>query len=141
MQVIIEAWRRGRRGPGRWGCVALVCLLIVEAAAAQSIGYQDVPIGRSWPRSIGINPITNQVYLTTTSGIYPPTGFTLTVVNATSRTISRVIPFQGIPGELAVDPSTNRVYVVNGSSVVIFDGVSGDEQGNIRFYEPLYAVA
>ena len=141
MQVIIEAWRKGRRGAGRWVCGALVCLLIVEGAAAQSIGYQDVPIGRSWPRSIGINPITNQVYLTTTSGIYPPTGFTLTVVNASSRTISRVIPFQGIPGELAVDPSANRVYVVNGSSVVIFDGASGDVKGNIRFKEPLSAVA
>ena len=108
---------------------------------AQPTGYQDIPIGRSWPRSIGINPITNQVYLTTTSGIYPPTGFTLTVVNASSGSISRVIPFRGIPGELAVDPSTNQVYVINGSSVVVFDGASGDEKGSIRFTEPLYALA
>lgn len=84
--------------------------------------------------------MTSQIYLTTTSGIYPPTGFTLTVVNASSRTISRVIPFQGIPGELVVNPITNQVYVINGSSVVIFDGSSGDETGNIRLTEPLYAV-
>src|SRR5439155_9627391 len=141
MQVIIQAWRKGRRGSVRWASGALVCLLIIEAAAAQSTGYQDIPIGHSWPRSIGINPTTNQVYLTTTSGLYPPTGFTLTVVNASSRTISRVIPFQGIPGELAVDPNTNRVYVINGSSVVIFDGASGDGKGIIRFEEPVYAVA
>ena len=52
-----------------------------------------------------------------------------------------MIPFRGIPGELAVDPSTNQVYVINGSSVVVFDGASGDEKGSIRFTEPLYAVA
>jgi len=141
LQVFIQAWRTGPRRLGRWGCGALVCLLLLEVAAAQSTGFQDIPIGRSWPRSIGINPITNQVYLTTTSGIYPPTGFTLTVVNASSGTISLVIPFRGIPGELAVDPGTNRVYVINGSSVAIFDGASGDEKGNIRFKEPLYDVA
>ena len=39
----------------RWASGALVCLLIIEAAAAQSTGYQDIPIGHSWPRSIGIN--------------------------------------------------------------------------------------
>jgi DNA-binding beta-propeller fold protein YncE len=140
LQVIIQAWRRGPRRLGRWVCGAFVCLLFLEGASGLPTGYQDLPIGHSWPRSIGINPITNKIYLTTTSGIYPPTGFTLTVVNASSRTISLVIPFQGIPGELAVNPNTDQVYVINGSSIAIFDGASGDETGNIRFKAPLYAV-
>jgi len=44
-------------------------------------------------------------------------------------------------GRIKQPQGTNQVYVINGSSVVVFDGASGDEKGSIRFTEPLYAVA
>jgi DNA-binding beta-propeller fold protein YncE len=78
--------------------------------------------------------------VTTTSGIYPPTGFTFTIINTSSEAISHVTPFRGIPGELAVDSRTDLVYVVNGSGVIIYDGASGNEKGSIPLGEPLYAL-
>ncbi len=119
----------------------MVCLLLVGCVNAQPITYHDIPIGRSWPRSIGINPLTNQIFVTTVSGIYPPTGFTLTIVNGSSETISLVIPFQGIPGELAVNPNTKEVFVINGSSILVYNSTTGSEAGKIQLRAPLYALA
>ncbi len=120
---------------------ALISLLLVGFANAQPITFHDIPIGRSWPRSVGIDPMTNQIFVTTASGIYPPTGFTLTLVNGSSETISLVIPFQGIPGELAVNPNAKEVFVVNGSSILVYNSTTGSAAGKIQLKAPLYALA
>jgi len=121
--------------------VLLISLLLVVRASAQPIIYHDIAIGRSWPRSIGIDPLTNQIFVTTASGIYPPTGFTLTIVNGSSETISSVIPFDGIPGQLAVNHNTKEILVINGSSILIFNSITGSGVGRIQVRAPLYALA
>jgi len=90
---------------------------------------------------LGINPLTNQIFMTTASGLYPPTGFTLTIFNGSSESISSVIPFKGIPGDLALNPNTGRVFVINGSSIAIFEGKTGGFVGAVPLGVPLYAVA
>lgn len=121
------------------------CLLalpmVFPVKAVWAAGHIDIPIGRSWPRSIAINPQTHQVFVTAVSGFYPPTGFSFAILNSTSNAITSVIPFAGIPGEMAVDEKTNTVFVVSESSVIVMDGTKGQMIGSFAVNVPIYAIA
>ncbi len=122
--------------------LAVLVLLSLAISPAQSTrSYYDIQIGRSWPRSIAVNSLTNQVFVTTASGIYPPTGFTITVINALNNSIQAVIPYPGIPGAMTVDTTKDAVYVINSSSIVVLDGRSDRITGSVRVNAPLYDVA
>ncbi len=121
--------------------IVLLLLTLSPVLGQSSTGYLDIQIGRSWPRSIAVNPLTNQVFVTTASGIYPPTGFTITAINAVNNSIQAVIPYPGIPGAMAIDTTTDALYLINSSSVVILDGRSNKITGSVRVNAPLYDVA
>ncbi len=119
----------------------LVLLSLVISPVLATGSYYDIQIGRSWPRSIVVNPMTNQVFVTTLSGIYPPTGFTITVIDITNNSITSVVPFPGIPGEMAIDLKTNTVFIINSTSIVVFDGTAKRITGSVNVRVPLYGVA
>ncbi len=122
--------------------LAALVLLSLAISQAQSTGsYYDIQIGRSWPRSIVVNPMTNQVFVTTLSGIYPTIGFTITVIDITNNSITSVVPYPGVPGEMAIDLRTNTVFIINSTSIVVFDGTTKRIVGSVNVMAPLYDVA
>jgi DNA-binding beta-propeller fold protein YncE len=121
--------------------LAMLSLAIPPALGQATGSYYDIEIGRSWPRSIAVNPLTNQVFVATLSGIYPPTGFTIAVIDATNNSIVSVVPYAGIPGEMTIDLKTDTVYIVNSTSIVVLDGTTKRITGSVNVKTPLYDVA
>jgi DNA-binding beta-propeller fold protein YncE len=125
-----------------WLAVSLLLILVMAGVqdATQGI-FTNIPVGRSWPRAVGVDPSRNEVYVTTFAGLYPPSGFTFTVLSSLNSSISAVVPFNGIPGDIAVNSITGKVYVVNGSSVEVFDARTRQFTSEIKLRAPLYSIA
>jgi YVTN family beta-propeller protein len=97
--------------------LAAITLTSVPPAAAEWV-TRSVSCG-DLPRAIGVNPITNRVYVAQEASASvlafdPVTGTTTT------------IPALNSPDAIAVNPVTNRVYVANqqSSSVTVIDGAT-----------------
>ncbi len=86
--------------------IALTVLCLPVHAFAQTV-VGTIPLGQS-PTSIAVNSQTNMVYATCQS----PT--TLKVVDGATNSLTATIPLNSIffaPAGIAVNPTTNRVYV------------------------------
>ncbi len=105
------------------GAVSLLVLLLasVPSSYAQSAGF-TIDYGRSWPRSMAVDPGRGVVYVDGESGIYPPTGFSFGIINASTHAVERVLPLNVTAGEMAIDESSGDVYVAGSKSIDVFAG-------------------
>ena len=89
----------------------------------------------SGPFSIGINPVTNTIYV---ANIF---NNTVTVINGATNATSTV-PVGSLPYAIAVDSVTNKIYVANegGNSVTVIDGATNATTTVSAGTEP-YAIA
>ncbi len=120
-------------------------LLVLIAALAVPVSALSAPVtisyGRSWPRSIVVDPTRALVYVDATSGIYPPTGFSFGVINATSHSVMGVLPLKVTPGDLAFDSGRDNVYVAGSDSVAVYSGGAGTFVGNLSLGRPILHIA
>lgn len=61
------------------------------------------------------------LYVDGVSGIYPPTGFSFGIINASTHAVERVLPLNVTAGEMAIDESSGDVYVAGSNSIEVFD--------------------
>ena len=105
----------------------------------------NVPVGRSWPRSIVINPGSDLIYVDAVSGFYPPVGYSFEVVKGSSGEIVNSVPFPGIPGEMAIDQANNVVYALgsnsSSNSIFVYNGAVGGFDRTITVGAPAYNIA
>lgn len=116
---------------------ALLLALVGGQPAASSPGGVTIPYGRSWPLSLAIDQSKGLVYFDATSGIYPPTGFSFGVINATSHLLVDAKPLDVVPGPVAFDSSMNRVFVAGSGSIEVFDAATRAFVGNISVGLPI----
>ena len=87
-----------------------------------------VPVGNG-PAAVAVNPVTDQVYIANYgngSGInFPGSGITVTVIDGATNATSTVSAGTS-PQAMAVNPVTDKVYVVNTGSgtVTVIDGAT-----------------
>ncbi len=98
-----------------------------EPVISESVGKPFLPVG-SYPVGIGINSVTNKLYVANQFSN------TVTVIDGNTNTIETTIPVDNFPYELEVNPYTNRIYVTNrGSNTVsVIDGSTNQRLSNIN---------
>src|SRR5579862_9488902 len=99
--------------------ISLTALLIQTSTtlAAPSV-VATIPLGPGpSPRMVAVNPTTNQVYVTTASGI--------TVINGATSFPTATIPMAS-PFDVAVNPATNLIYATNrgANNVAVINGTT-----------------
>lgn len=102
--------------------ISLLFFLVIVINQVYGVGVSitNLQIGNSWPRSLAIDPRQHILYVVTVSGIYPPSGFALIIIDAIGNRIIKVIPFNGFPGKLLFNQLNDELYLVNGTSICIF---------------------
>ncbi len=77
--------------------VTILLLAIFDTmASSQSQTVVNIPVGRSWPRSITINSVQDVVYVDAVSGFYPPAGFSFEVYQRLLRSDNQHRSVSGI---------------------------------------------
>lgn len=121
--------------------VVFLLALVAGQPAAASPGGLTIPYGRSWPLSLAIDQSKGLVYFDATSGIYPPTGFSFGVINATSHSVVDAKPLDVVPGPVAFDSARNLVFVAGSGSIEVFDAATRAFAGNISLGLPILDMA
>jgi len=131
----------------RAATVALVAVLLLGAyeTVPRPQVEVNIPDGRSWPRSVVIDPGSDTLYVDAVSGFYPPAGFSFDEINASSGQIIRGVPFPGVPGEMAMDQAHDVVYALgsnsSSNSIFVYNGSIGDFDRSIAVAAPAYDIA
>ncbi|MDA4124492.1 MAG: YncE family protein [Thaumarchaeota archaeon] len=113
---------------------ALLLLLVLLLSAATASGQKadsTIDYGRSWPRSMTVDPARGILYVDGMSGIYPPTGYSFGIVNVSTHLVERVLPLNVTSGEMTIDESSGDVYVAGYNSIEVFDGRTQEFARNI----------
>jgi YVTN family beta-propeller protein len=109
---MVSAYRGSLKHLEVWTCpvmlakfrAALIFCMVVAAFATPGWGQSvtgTIPVGVS-PKFVGLNPITNQIYVTNQGSN------TVTAVNgATHATVA--VPVDNVPASVAVNPATNSI--------------------------------
>jgi DNA-binding beta-propeller fold protein YncE len=82
---------------------------------------------------VAVSPATNLVYASYTGDNH------LHVINGETNTETTKVPIPNI-GQVAVNPATNRVYVVSGGKTVVLDGSTLAELGQINNFSSYLLV-
>src|SRR5215212_11671047 len=101
-----------------------------ETVSSEGVGKPFLPVG-SYPVGIGINSVTNKLYVANQFSN------TVTVIDGNTNIIETTIPVDNFPYDLEVNPYTNRIYVTNrGSNTVsVIDGSTNQRLSNINVGE------
>ncbi|HYA56015.1 MAG TPA: hypothetical protein VED22_04365 [Nitrososphaerales archaeon] len=117
----------------------LAILFIVQPASASTYPLTITP-GRSWPMFIVVDSARGLVYFDTTSGEYPPTGFSFGVINASSHEVTKVLPLDVDSGPLALDQETGDVYVAGNTTIAVFDAANQTFVSQINVGKPILSM-
>lgn len=101
----------------------------------------NIAYGRSWPRSIVVDPGRQLVYVDGMSGIYPPDGFSFGVVSLANQSLGTVLGLPGIAGELALDADSGIVYAAGQNSVTVIDVRNMTVERTITLKIPIFSIA
>jgi DNA-binding beta-propeller fold protein YncE len=106
----------------------LFVALFLFAQASNAATYPlNITPGRSWPLSIIADSSRGLVYFDTTSGEYPPTGFSFGIINTTTHAVTKILPLDVNPGAMTLNQKSGDVYVAGSTSIAVFDA------GNLSF--------
>ncbi|MBX7223287.1 MAG: YncE family protein [Blastocatellia bacterium] len=95
-------------------------LLVIDANNQSILSQISVPSPDS-RASIGVNPLTNRIYL---GGARE-----LVVVNGETNAVVKSVPVGIFPADVAVNSETNRIYVLNGKGTGFFDNTVSVVEG------------
>jgi YVTN family beta-propeller protein len=97
-----------------------------EPIISESIGKPILPVG-SYPVGIGINPVTNKLYVANQFSN------SVTVIDGNTNNIESTIQVDNFPYDLEVNSYNNRIYVTNRGSdtVSVIDGSTNQRLSNI----------
>jgi len=122
-----------------------VVLLLLAPTLAQSAGAQSYPItiqyGRSWPLSIVVDSSRGLAYFDATSGIYPPEGVSVGIVNVTSHSVAHVLPLNSTPGPVVLDQGSGNVYIAGSQSIGVLGGTNRTSIRMIKVGYPILYLA
>jgi len=127
--------------------LVVILLLVTYETSTQSQVLVNIPVGRSWPRSIVIDPSSDLIYVDALSGFYPPVGYSFEEINGSSGAIINTVPFPGIPGEMTIDQANNVVYALgsnsssNSNSIFVYSASDGNFDRNISVNASAYNIA
>ena len=127
--VSLDAGSRGTRAMTKACSIVILALLLTQPAAAATYPI-TISYGRSWPLWVVVDSARGLAYVDATSGEYPPTGFSLGVINATSHSLIRTVPLDVFPGPMALDQATGSVFVAGNSSIEVFG--AGGANGEVK---------
>ena len=98
-----------------------------EQVISENVGKPFLPVG-SYPVGIGINSVTNKLYVANQFSN------SVTVIDGNTNTIETTIQVDNFPYDLEVNPYNNRIYVTNrGSNTVsVIDGSTNQRLSNIN---------
>jgi YVTN family beta-propeller protein len=84
-----------------------------------------IPLKDSFYRSLAVNAAMNRVYTVERATDFSTgtTTFFLTVIDGATNTVSATVPLLG-GRDLAVNPTTNHIYVLDDISVTVVDGAT-----------------
>ena len=101
-----------------------------EQIISENVGKPFLPVG-SYPVGIGINSVTNKLYVANQFSN------SVTVIDGNTNTIETTIQVDNFPYDLEVNPYNNRIYVTNrGSNTVsVIDGSTNQRLSNINVGE------
>ncbi len=134
----------GERGGGAAGtrAASLVFLALLLAQPTSTVSYPvTIAFGRSWPFSIVVDSGRGVAYVDASSGDYPPTGYLFGIINTTSHEVAQVLPLDEIPGPMAIDQASGRVFIAGNYSVEVFDAMIQNFTGFIQVGEPILNIA
>jgi YVTN family beta-propeller protein len=102
--------------------VALAVLGNAPPASAEPVVIATIPVG-NWPVRVGVNPLTNRIYVAN------DTGDSVSVIDGPTNTVVTTIPVGDWPRGVAVNMTTNRIYVANqhDNNVSVIDGATDTE--------------
>jgi len=86
---------------------------------------------------MAVNPVTNQIYVSTLSAIGNGPVVNVTVIDGATNTITKTISIPLLVSELAVDSARNLIYAMNISepgngNLAVIDGATGTVKGTIQ---------
>jgi DNA-binding beta-propeller fold protein YncE len=120
--------------------VALLSLFLTQPVAAAAYPVTIV-FGRSWPLSVVVDSQRGFAYVDSTSGEFPPTGFSFGVINASSHEIAKVLPLEVSPGPMALDQENGNVFVAGNYSIEVFSRSSQNFTGRLNVGLPILNIA
>jgi DNA-binding beta-propeller fold protein YncE len=126
--------------PRVWVMIA-IAILAAAPVAQSGASIVNIPYGRSWPRSIIVDPGRQLIYVDGVSGEYPPDGFSFGFVSMANQSLGKVVGLPGIAGELALDPSSGTVYAAGDNSVSVFDVQNTTLLRTIVLKIPIFSMA
>ena len=135
-----RSWLKMNRTVGAALSVLVVFLFLTQAASATSYPLNITP-GRSWPFSVVADSSRGLVYFDSSSGEYPPIGFSFGVINATSHEVIKILPLNVNPGPMVLDQQTGDVYVAGDTSIAVFDGGNQSFVREIQVGHPILSIA
>jgi len=116
--------------------------LVLAAPIAQTgLSVVNIAYGNSWPRSIVVDSGRQLVFVDGESGIYPPDGFSFGVLTTSNETMGKVIGLPEVPGELALDATSDTVYSAGQNTVSVIDGKSMTLERTLALKIPIFSIA
>ena len=140
MSLLLASVLKRRRAGKAVASVFLLGLLLAQPVTAATYPV-TIPYGRSWPLSVVVDATRGFVYVDGMSGIYPPTGFSFGVINATSHELVKTLPVDEIPGDLALDRANGNVYIGGNESIEVYDAGNQSTGRTIHMGLPIRSIA
>jgi len=100
--------------------LALSPLLVWTTSARAQTVVATIPVGTDLPRAVGVNPVTNKIYVASCSfgGFDRPPSGSLTVIDGATN--ATTVIKGGCPTDVAVNSATNKIYFPGG----VIDGAT-----------------
>lgn len=111
--------------------ILLVAVLVTGQVAGTGVLPVTISYGRSWPQSVVADSSQGLIFVDATSGIYPPTGFSFGVINASTHSLVQTLPLEVMPTALALDPTRGYVYVAGSGDIEVYSAGARAFVGNI----------
>lgn len=121
---------------------------VIPGATNLVIATVPLPSGGA-PRGVAVNPMTNRIYVAVPPAPPFQTGASIfasgliAVIDGETNTLLEAIPSSSVPLDVAVNPSTNRVYVTmsGDQEVEVIDGETNTILGGVSNGETTQSVA
>src|SRR3989454_176410 len=106
---------------------------VIDGATNSVTG--TIPVGGGI-QGIGVNPNTNKIYVTSNGFSSPSYRFscssTVSVIDGATNSITSTIPVGTCPGAVAVNPNTNKIYVIDDNGLQVIDGATNSVTSTIQ---------
>ena len=121
-------------------CLLFVAMFLFAQASNAATYPLNLTPGRSWPLSVIADSSRGFVYFDTTSGEYPPTGFSFGIINVTTHAVTKILPLDVNPGAMALNQRSGDVYVAGSTSIAVLDARNLSFVRQIAIGRPILSI-